>query len=302
MIAVLTAGAARFALLSVVAALATMALKLVAWKLTGSVGLYSDALESGVNLSAALFAFWALRLAVQPPDAEHAHGHGKAEYFAGGFEGAMIVVAAIAIGWAALPRLWAPQPIDDVGAGLLVSGVASAINAGVAVILRRAALRYHSTALSADAHHLMSDVWTSVGVVLGVAAVALTGWLWLDALIALAVAVMILRTGWHVLHESAQGLMDVSWPEADRRALDELLAPYRADGLAFHALRTRRSGARRFVSMHVLVPGAWTVQRGHDLVETVESQVRERFAPVTVFTHLEPIEDPLAYDEGEPDR
>lgn len=295
-------GAARFALLSVAAALATMGLKLLAWKLTGSVGLLSDALESGVNLSAALFAFWALRLAVQPPDAEHAHGHGKAEYFAGGFEGAMIIAAAVAIAWAAIPRLWDPKPIVQAGPGLLISVLASGINGAVALVLRRAAARYHSAALAADADHLMSDVWTSVGVVLAVAVVAHGGWLWLDPLIALVVAVVILRTGWRVLHDAAQGLMDVSWPEAERAVLDTVLAPYRAQGLAFHALRTRRAGARRFVSMHVLVPGAWTVQRGHDLVEAVEAQVRARFAPVTVFTHLEPIEDPAAYDEDQPDR
>ncbi len=291
------APAARYAAWSVAAALMTMALKLFAWKVTGSVGLLSDALESTVNLTAALVAFWALRLAVMPPDDNHAYGHGKAEYFASGFEGAMIAVASLSILWASVPRLWDPQPIEQAGLGLVVSAVAALINLGMARALMHGARIHRSLALEADAHHLMTDVWTSVGIIGGVALVAVTGWLILDPLLAVLVGLNILRTGGRLLRQSADGLMDVSLPRADREVLDRLLEEFRAQGLRFHALRTRQSGPRRFVSLHVLVPGAWTVQQGHDLAERVEQRIREHLAPVHVITHLEPLEDPLAYDD-----
>jgi cation diffusion facilitator family transporter len=289
-------------LLSIGAALATMALKLWAWWLTGSVGLLSDALESTVNLSAALLGFAMLRLAVQPADEEHAHGHGKAEYFASGFEGALIFVAALAIAWTAWPRLLDPQPLAQPGLGLAIVAVAAAINGAVALLLRRAARLHRSLTLEADAHHLMTDVWTSAGVIVAVALVAVSGWLVLDPLIALAVAVHILWTGWRLLRESAAGLMDASWPPVERARLETILDSFRGEGIDFHAVRTRRSGARHFVSFHVLVPGRWSVQRGHDFVERVESQIAAELAPVSVLTHLEPIEDPVAHDDHQLDR
>lgn len=289
--------AARYAAWSVGAALATMALKLFAWKVTGSVGLLSDALESIVNLTAALVAFWALRLAVMPADDNHAYGHGKAEYFASGFEGAMIAVASLSILWVAVPRLWDPQPIEQAGLGLVVSAVAAAINFGMARFLMHGARIHRSLALEADSHHLMTDVWTSVGIIAGVALVATTGWLILDPLLAVLVGLNILRMGGRLLRQSADGLMDISLPRADREVLDRVLETFRAQGIGFHALRTRQSGPRRFVSLHVLVPGAWSVQQGHDLAEQVEQRIREHLAPVHVNTHLEPLEDPLAYDD-----
>jgi cation diffusion facilitator family transporter len=289
--------AARYAVWSVVAALATMGLKLVAWQLTGSVGLLSDALESSVNLTAALVAFWALRLAAMPPDDNHAYGHGKAEYFAGGFEGAMIAVASLSILWAAVPRLWDPRPIEQAGAGLAVSAVAAALNFAMSRALLHGARVHRSLALEADAHHLMTDVWTSVAIIGGVALVALSGWTILDPLLAVIVALNILRTGGRLLRRSAEGLMDASLPQEDRDTLERVLQPFRAEGIGFHAIRTRQSGARRFISLHVLVPGPWTVSEGHDLAHRVERSIREELSPVHVATHVEPLEDPAAYED-----
>jgi cation diffusion facilitator family transporter len=288
--------------LSIAAAVATMGLKTLAWWLTGSVGLLSDALESLVNLGAAVVGLSMLRLAAQPADDGHAYGHGKAEYFASGFEGALIGIAALAIAWAAWPRLIDPQPIAQPGLGLAIVAFAAAINGAVALLLRRAGRQHRSLTLEADAQHLLTDVWTSAGVIVGVALVALTGWLRLDALIALAVAAHILWTGWRLLGESAAGLMDASWPAAERAELDAILESFRSAGIDFHAIRTRSAGARRFVSFHVLVPGAWSVQRGHDFVEQVEARIEAALAPVSVLTHLEPIEDPVSHNDQSLDR
>jgi cation diffusion facilitator family transporter len=293
----------RYAWLSVVAAIVVLVLKLGAWRLTGSVGLLSDALETSTNLGGALMALLMLRLAAQPPDEEHAYGHSKAEYFSSGFEGMLIFLAAALIVVQALPRLWAPQPLQQADIGLAVAAVATVANFAVARILARAGRQHHSVALLADARHLMADVWTTVGVIAGVALVALTGWLWLDPLIALAVAVNVLWEGFRLLHEAAMGLMDVAWPEAEQRVLLQVLDEFRAEGAAdkidFHALRTRRSAARRFVDFHVLVPGAWTVKQGHDLAERIERRLAEQLPHLTVITHLEPSDDPCSYgDEG----
>jgi cation diffusion facilitator family transporter len=292
----------RFAWLSIAAAIATIALKAAAWWLTGSVGLLSDALESFVNLGAAIVTLAMLTVAARPPDEEYAYGYSKAEYFASGLEGALILVAAVAIGYAAIGRLLAPQPIERIGLGLGVSVVASAINFGVARVLARAGRHYRSIALEADAQHLMTDVWTSAGVVSGVALVGLTGWLWLDPLIALAVAAHIVWIGVGIVRRSVVGLLDRALPEAERRAIDAVLDGFRAEGIEFHALRTRAAAGRSFVSMHVLVPGAWSVQRGHDVVEAIEERVREAVAGASVFTHLEPREDPASYQDETLDR
>jgi cation diffusion facilitator family transporter len=279
-----------------------MALKFGAWHLSGSVGLLSDAFESFVNLGASIVAFASLRWAGQPPDDDHAYGHDKAEYFSSGFEGALVFIAALAIIYSAWPRLLDPQPLDRPGIGLAISVLASIVNLVVAWVLLRGARAHRSPALEADARHLLSDVWTTAGIVVAVALVALSGWLLLDALIAIAVAMYLLWTGFRLLRGAARGLMDHAWSSAERAALDAVLDGYRARGIDFHAIRTRIAGSRRFVSLHVLVPGAWTVQQGHDLVEEIELAVAARLGAVAILTHLEPIEDPLAQDDAQLER
>jgi cation diffusion facilitator family transporter len=292
----------RFAWLSIAAALATIAIKAGAWWLTGSVGLLSDALESIVNLVAAAMTLWMLALSARPPTEEHAYGYSKAEYFSSGLEGALIFAAALAIAWTAIDRLLHPQPLERVGLGLGLSLGATAINFVVARVLMKAALRYQSIALEADAHHLMTDVWTSVGVVVAVGAVALTEWNWLDPVIALAVAANIVFTGFSLVRRSALGLLDRSLPGEQRAAIESLLQKHRADGIDFHALRTRAAAGRSFVSVHLLVPGAWTVQRAHELAEEVEREIAAAVPGASVFTHTEPREDPSSYEDIALDR
>jgi len=292
----------RYAWLSIAAALATILLKGVAWKLTGSVGLLSDAIESFVNLAGALMALWMITVAERPADDNHAYGHGKAEYFSSAFEGFLILLAAISIGYAAIDRLMNPQPIEAVGIGLLVSVLASVINFATARTLMGVGRTHNSITLEADAQHLMTDVWTSVGVISGVGLVWLSGWLWLDPVIALLVAANIVWTGWQLLHRSAGGLMDVSLPEADLIAIETVLDGYRNQGLDFHALRTRQAGARCFVTLHVLVPGDWTVQLGHDWCERIEADIRRVVPQAHVTTHLEPQEDPVSLVDQALDR
>jgi cation diffusion facilitator family transporter len=292
----------RFAWLSIAAALATIALKTAAWWLTGSVGLLSDALESLVNLGAAVMALVVLTIAARPPDETHAYGYSKAEYFSSTFEGALIALAAILIGWTAVARLLAPQPLEQVGLGLAVSVVAAAVNFGVALVLARAGRTHRSIALEADARHLMTDVWTTAGIVAGVGAVAATGWLWLDPVIALAVAAHILWEGYKLVRRSAVGLLDAALPEPERQAIEAVLTEFRARGIGFHAVRTRGAAHRSFVSLHVLVPGGWTVQQAHDLAEEIEARIRAAVPSASVFTHLEPREDPTSYDDIRLDR
>jgi cation diffusion facilitator family transporter len=289
----------RYAWLSIAAAISTILLKGVAWWLTGSVGLLSDAIESFVNLAGAVMALWMLTLAALPADDDHAHGHGKAEYFSSAFEGFLILLAAVSIGYTAIDRLLHPQPLEAVAAGLLVSVVASVINFATARTLMRVGRAHRSITLEADAHHLMTDVWTSVGVIGGVGLVWLTGWLWLDPAIALLVAANIVWTGWQLMQRSAAGLMDVSLPAEQIEQVEALLAGYRGQGLDFHALRTRQAGSRVFVTLHVLVPGTWTVQQGHDCSERIEADIRKALPHAHVTTHLEPIEDPVSMvDQG----
>lgn len=293
----------RFAWLSIAAALVTIGLKAGAYLLTGSVGLLSDALESVVNLVAAVVALVVLAVAARPPDDDHAYGHGKAEYFSSGVEGGLIIVAAASIGYAAVGRLLSPAPLEDVGLGLAISVAASAINLAVARVLLQAGRHYHSITLEADAHHLMTDVWTSAGVVLGVGLVALTGWERLDPIIALIVAANIVWSGARLLRRSVLGLLDTALPKEERAAVLDVLERFRAEqGVQFHALRTRQAAARRFVSMHVLVPGEWSVQHGHLLLEQIEREVRAALPNATVFTHLEPLEDPLSFEDQQLDR
>jgi len=284
---------------SLIAAAATIALKVTAYLLTGSVGLLSDALEGGVNLLAAGIALVALTVAARPADEEHAYGHNKVEYFSSGFEGGLILVAAGGIAYAALRRLIDPQVIDRPVLGLTVAAVAAGINLVTAQVLFRAARAHRSIVLEADAQHLMTDVWTSAAVIAGVGLSSLTGWRVLDPLVAVALAVHILRTGAHLLRGSALGLLDTGLDRDTMHAIAAVLDGYHAKGARYHALRTRQAGRWRFVSFHVLVPGEWSVQRGHDLLEQIEDDVRRIVPDSTVFTHLEPIEDPASFqDEG----
>ena len=288
----------RFAWLSVAAALATIALKTAAWWVTGSVGLLSDALESLINLAAALLAVTMLRLAASPPDAEHPYGHFKAEYVASGIEGALIVFAAISIVYSALPRLVSPQPIEAPVLGIALSAVATAINLAVALVLISVGKREHSIALEGDGRHLMADVWTSVGVIAGVGLVAATGWLILDPLIALAVAAHIVWTGAVLIRRSFHGLLDAAIPARDLAEIEKIFDEYRKrHGVDFHALLTRRAGSRRFISFHLLVPDAWTVARAHELSEEIESRIRSLVDNAILLTHIEPISQPASYDD-----
>ena len=292
----------RYAWVSVAAALLTIALKTAAYLLTNSVGLLSDALESLVNLAGALMALAMLTLAARPPDENHAYGHTKAEYLSSVLEGMLILLAAVSIGLAATQRLLSPRPLEQIGIGLGISVVAALLNLTVALVLMRAGRKYQSITLEADAKHLFTDVWTSAGVVVGVGAVALTGWQRLDPIVALLVAANIIRTGMGIVRRSVLGLMDTALPADEQRALRAALARYAESGARFHALRTRQSGARRFVSVHILVPGDWTVLRGHQLLERIEADIRGLFQNITVFTHLEPLDDPTSWDDMTLDR
>ncbi|HEY7557916.1 MAG TPA: cation diffusion facilitator family transporter [Candidatus Binatia bacterium] len=296
------ASLSQFAWLSIAAAFATIVLKASAYYITGSVGLLSDALESIVNLVAALMALAMLAVAARPADEMHAFGYSKAEYFSSGLEGSLILLAAASIVWTAIPRLFTPRPLEQVGIGLAVSILAAVVNYAVARRLLDAAGKYHSITLEADARHLMTDVWTSAGVVAGVLVVALTGLNRLDPIIAIVVAVNILWTGAKLLRRSVLGLLDTALPPAEHQAIIEVLNRYQGDGIHYHALRTRHAGSRSFISFHVLVPGDWTVQRGHDLLEQVERDIRAAVPGATVFTHLEPVGDPLAWEDTSLDR
>lgn len=287
----------KYAWLSVSAALLTILLKAGAYFLTDSVGLLSDAIESTANLVAAVVALIVLTVAAQPPDEEHAYGHTKAEYFSSGVEGTLILVASLTIGIAAVNRLMDPQPIEQIGVGIIISIIAALLNLVVARILYRAGSQYRSITLVADAKHLMTDVWTTAGVLVGVGAVGITGWVWLDPVIALVVAIQILISGIKILRESVGGLMDVGLPADEIEQIVGILNAHTQDGVQYHALRTRQSGAQRFMSVHLQVPGDWSIQKGHSLLEDIESDVRSSLEPISVFTHIEPLEDPRSWED-----
>ena len=296
---------AKWAYLSIAAAVATIALKSAAYFLTGSVGLLSDALESVVNLVAAVLALVALTVAARPADDTHHYGHGKAEYFSAGAEGVMIFVAAILIIVSAVQRLIHPQPLEELGIGLAITLVATAINGVVGLMVLRAGRAHRSITLVADGKHLLTDVWTSAGVIVGVGLVAITGWVPLDSLVAIGVAINILWTGYGLVHHALDGLMDHALPKAEvesvKGVLRTIAAEHPGGDLEFHALQTREAGRERFVSMHVLVPGDWTVTQGHDLLEHVEEAVIAVLPDAHVHTHLEPREDPRSYEGTEGD-
>jgi cation diffusion facilitator family transporter len=292
----------RFAWLSIGAAVVTIALKTFAYLLTGSIGLLSDALESIVNLVGALMALAMLTIAARPADEDHTYGHGKAEYFSSGVEGTLIVIAAVSIVIAAIPRLIIPKPLEQIGLGLGISVIASLVNLIVALILLQASKRHNSITLEANAHHLLTDVWTSAGVLVGVGAVALTGWERLDPIVAFIVAANIIWSGVRIVRMSALGLMDTALSVEELKKLQKVLEPYKHSGIEYHALRTRQSGSRQFVSFHVLVPGKWSVQRGHRLLESIEADIRHAMPSATVFTHLESLNDPASWDDTNLDR
>jgi cation diffusion facilitator family transporter len=293
-------GLTRYAWISIAAAVATITLKAAAYLATGSVGLLSDALESLINLIAAVVALWVLKVASQPPDELRRFGYGKVEYFSSGIEGSLIIIAAISICYAAVLRLISPVPLEQISIGLAISLLATAINFFVARLLLRVGKSKHSIVLEADGHHLMTDVWTSVGVVIGVGAVTLTGWLRLDPIVAILVAVNILWSGWKLIKRSIQGLIDTTLPIEMHDKIVRVLDDYtQAKEIRYHALRTRQSGSNHFVTVHVLVPGDWTVQKGHDLLEEIEDSIQQQIPKVSVMTHLEPIEDPVSYDDTE---
>jgi cation diffusion facilitator family transporter len=292
----------RFAWLSALAALLTIGLKTWAWALTGSVGLLSDALESLVNLAGAMLAVAMLTVAARPEDDEHPYGHDKAEYFSSGAEGALIFIAAICMAFAAVRRLLAPHPLEQLGLGLAVSAAAALVNLGVALVIRRAGRRHGSVTLEANAQHLLTDVWTSAGVLIGVGAVAGTGRQWLDPVVALLVSANIMWTGTGIVRSAITGLMDSALSPAEQLALQRAIAPHVIAPVQVHALRSRQSGARRFVSLHVLVPGDWNVQRGHELLERIEADIRRSIPNASVLTHLESLDDPASWDDIQLDR
>ncbi len=286
----------RYVWLSILAAVLTIALKATAYFFTGSIGLLSDALESVINLVAALIALFIIKIAAQPPDDDHAFGHDKAEYFSSGIEGMLIFFAAFGIFYSAVPRLFAPQPLEHIGIGLTITLIATLINLIVGLILMRAGRQHHSIVLEADGRHLLTDVWTSVGVVLGIVIVGSTGWFVLDPIIALMVALNILWTGFQLISRSALGLMDTAVSSETQAKIEKILDGYiKEKRIDYHALRTRQSGARKFISVHILVPDNWTVQKGHDLTEEIEDKIRQAIPESIVFTHLEPLEDPSSF-------
>lgn len=289
---------AKYVWLSIAAAIITLALKFSAWWFTSSVGLLSDALESLVNLVAAVMTLVLIGVAARPPDDDHAHGHDKAEYFSSGAEGALILFAAIGIVVAAVQRFLAPQTIDAAPLGLALNAFATVINLGVAALLIRVGKQNRSIAIEADGRHLITDVLTSIGVIVGVAVVSFTGIGWLDPLIALVIAVFIVVTGAQLVQRSMMGLLDTSLPRDEVEKIRDVLNDYsRNHSLLYHALRTRQSGARRFISVHILVPNEWTIQRAHDLVEQIENDLRAQLPNTTITTHLEPIEDPKSWQD-----
>ncbi len=288
----------RFAWLSIAVALATIALKGLAWLTTGSVGLLSDAAESFVNLAAAVAVLVALTVAKRPPDDGHPYGHSKAEYFSPLLEGLLIMVAAILILFAAVDRILRPQPLESLGIGLVLSVVASLLNAGLAFVLLRAAKKYRSITLWADGHHMLTDLYTTAGVLVGIGLVAVTGWQILDPIVAIVFGINILIVGVKLLVESMSGLMDAALPDEDVARIQSILDEFaNSHGVDFHALRTRESGRRRFLEVHMLVPGTWTVKRGHKLTEQVTDELSEAVPELRVLIDLEPIEEPSSYSD-----
>ena len=283
--------------LSIAVALATIALKTGAWWVTDSVSLLSDALESLVNLAGAMFALTMVTVADQPPDADHPYGHHKAEYFSSGFEGVLIMVAAMAIIWAAGHRLLDPQPLEDVGLGLALSVGSSVLNGALAFAMLRKAREHRSMALEADARHLITDVWTSAGVVVGLLAVKFTGWLWLDPVVAIALALNILREGGSLVRRSADGLMDRALEPEVRAEIEKTLDVFRHQAIRFDHVTTRRAGQRRFVDLHMHMPAGWTLGRAAALRTSVEQALMSAVPGLRASIQLLPMDVEAHFDD-----
>ena len=288
----------KYAWASVFAAIVTIGLKITVYLYTNSVSFLSDALESFINLAVAILAVWIINVSERPPDDDHEFGHYKAEYFSSGIEGTLILLAAVGIVIAAVPRLFAPQPITNIEIGLALSAVAAAINLGVGLLLLKVGKQHDSIVLEADGHHLMTDVWTSVGIFVAIAIVGFTGWIVLDPIIALVVAGSIGWTGYKLIRRSVLGLMDTVIDEESAEKATQILDGYKQKlGIDYHAFRTRKSGARKFIYFHLLVPDDWTVKKGHDLSEEIELKILEKIPRSAVFVHLEPLEDPASFED-----
>jgi cation diffusion facilitator family transporter len=287
----------KFVWISVSASIITLVLKGIAYQLTGSVGLLSDALESLINLAAAVMALILLTIAISPPDKEHPFGHHKAEYFSSVIEGSLILFAAIAIGVTSFERLLNPRPLDDIGIGLLISAFASFINLFTALILLKAGKRYNSITLEADAHHLLTDVWTTGGVLAGLLIVKFTGWIILDPVIAILVALNIVFTGIKLIMRSVSGLMDEALPDKELKEIKKILNKYKKEGLTYHSLYTRKAASKNFVSFHLLVPCNWHIGRGHEITKTIEDKIKSVLCETDVFIHIEPLNDSDAFDD-----
>jgi cation diffusion facilitator family transporter len=288
---------ARYLKVSVAVALATIGLKTAAWWFTDSVSLLSDALESLVNLAGAIFALAMVTVAAQPADEDHPYGHHKAEYFSSGFEGVMITVAALAIVWASVHRLLDPQPLEQVGLGLALSVLSSALNAALAFAMLRKARELRSIALEADARHLYTDVWTSAGVVLGLLAAVGTGWLWLDPVIAIGVALNILREGVALVRRSADGLMDRALEPEVRAEIDRTLDVFRHQAIRFDHVVTRRAGQRRFVDLHMHMPAGWTLGRAAAVRTSVEQALMSAVPGLRATIQLLPMDVEAHFDD-----
>ena len=289
----------KYAWLSIAAAVVTITMKMIAWQVTGSVGLLSDAAESLVNLAAAMLALWMLSIAAKPPDVNHQFGHDKAEYFSAAVEGILIFIAAVLIIYSAVLRLLNPRELESVSVGVVVSALAAAVNGVVGMILIRAGKKNRSPTLIADGKHLWTDVVTSAGVIVAIILVTLTGWVLLDPIVALIVGANIIVTGVRLVRDSTQGLMDTTLPRGENTAIASILAGFTSDEVHFHGLRTRLSGSQRFAVVDMLVPGSWTVKRSHDLIEDVHTALEQAYPGLEIQIHLEPIEDPRAYGDFE---
>ncbi len=293
---------AKFAWFSIAAAVLTIILKAGAYYLTGSVGLFSDALESLVNLAAAVLALSLLKIAEKPPDEDHVYGHSKAEYFASVIEGILIIIAAGGIIYTSVDRIVHPHPLEQLALGLVISSIAAAVNLATALILLRIAKSYRSITLESDAHHLLTDVWTSIGVLVGLGLVSFTHIEVLDPIVGILIGVNIIVTGIKIIYKSIMGFMDTAIQPEDRKHIIHILEKYCKGGIEYHGLRTRQSAARSFMSVHILVPGAWTVVKGHTLLEEIERDIRQAVPAITIVTHLEPVEDPAAFEDISIDR
>lgn len=289
----------RFLYLSIAAAITTIGLKFAAYFETGSMGFFSDALESLVNLFAAIIALVILHISEKPADEEHEFGHGKAQYFSSALEGALILIAAVSIIYTSVPKILKPEPLENIGLGTLLSGAAALTNLIVGFVLTKKGKKYNSLLLEADGKHLLSDVVTSVGVILGVIVVKITGLYFLDPIIAIGVALYIVYIGFKLIVRSTNELMDAAIPKDEQQRIVDYLDSLEERNIEYHSLLTREAGYRRFVTFHLLVPGKWSIKQGHDCAEEVEQYIEQMFinSNVTVTSHIEPIEDPISFND-----